>query len=71
MLTVTFPSPIAVAGVEPCGGPKKSLRTSSTGQIVFLFWSFEISAGILRNKKFLIGLDSFSDQRFIYLTLFR
>ena len=27
----------------PCGGPKKSPRTSSIVQIVFLFWSFEIS----------------------------
>ena len=28
-------------------------------QIIFSFWSFEISKGILRNQKFIIGLDSF------------
>ena len=37
------------AGVVPCGGPKKSPRTSSIVQIIFSFWSFEISEGILRN----------------------
>ena len=39
-------------------------------QSIFSFWSFEISDGILRNQKFIIGLDSFSNQRFIYLVLF-
>ena len=34
---------ITAAGVVPCGGPKKSPRTSSIVQIVFLFRSFEIS----------------------------
>ena len=52
------------------GGPKKSPCTSSIVQIIFSFWSFEISEGILRNQKFIIGLDSFSNQRFIYLALF-
>ena len=28
---------ITVAGVVPCGGPKKSLRTSSIVQIIFSF----------------------------------
>ena len=37
---------ITAAGVVPCGGPKKSPRTSSIVQIIFLFWSFEISKGI-------------------------
>ena len=32
--------------------------------------SDEISEGIPKNKKFIIGLDPFSNQRFIYLTLF-
>ena len=50
----------------PCGGPKKSPRTSSIVQIIFSFWSFEISGGILRNKKKIIGLDSFSNQRLIF-----
>ena len=38
---------MTAAGVVPCGGPKKSPRTSSIGQIIFSFWSFEISEGIL------------------------
>ena len=44
----------------PCGGPKKSPRTSYIVQIIFSFWSFEISEGILRNQKIIFGLDSFS-----------
>ena len=31
---------ITKAGVVPCGGPKKSHRTSSIVQILFYFWSF-------------------------------
>ena len=42
-------------GVVPCGGPKKSPRTSSIVQIIYSFWSFEISEGILRNYEFIIG----------------
>ena len=40
-------------------------------QIIFSFWSFEISEGILRNQKLNIGLDSFSNHRIInvYLAL--
>ena len=34
---------ITAAGVVPCGGPKKSPRTSSIVQIIFLFRSFQIS----------------------------
>ena len=37
---------ITAAGVVPCGGPKKSPRTSSIVQIIFLFRSFEISKDI-------------------------
>ena len=53
----------------PCGGPKKSPRTSSIVQIIFSFWSFEISdlESILRNQKLIKGLDSFSNQCLIYL----
>ena len=51
----------------PCGGPKKSPLTSFIVHIIFSVWSFEISEGILRNQKFIIGLDSFSNRRFIYL----
>ena len=36
-------------------------------QIIFSLSSFEISKGILRNHKFIIGLDSFSNQFSIYL----
>ena len=58
---------ITAAGAVPCGGAKKSPRTSSIVQIIFFFWSFEISEGILRNQKIIIGHDSFSNQRLIYL----
>ena len=44
--------------------------TSSLVQIIFSFWSFEITEGILRNQKFIIGLDSFSKQSFIHLAPF-
>ena len=43
------------AGVVPYGGPKKSPRTSSIVQVIFSFWSFEISEDILRTQKFIIG----------------
>ena len=35
-------------------------------QIIFSFWSFEISEDILRNQKLIIGKGSFSYQHFIY-----
>ena len=41
--------------------------TSSIVQIIFFFWSFEITEGILRNQKIITGLDSFSNQRLICL----
>ena len=47
----------------PCGGHKKSPFTSSIVQIIFPFWSLEISEGILRNQILVIGLDSFSNPR--------
>ena len=49
-----------------------STRTSSIVQItsIFSFWSLESSEGILRNQKFIISLNSFPNQRFIYLALF-
>ena len=34
------------------------------------FWSFEIREDILRNQKNIIGLDSYSKQRSIYLAPF-
>ena len=54
----------------PCDGSKKSPKTSSIVQIIFSFCSFEISKGILRNQTFIIGFDSHSNQRFIYLAPF-
>ena len=61
--SVLFLFPITAAGVVPCGGHKKSPRTSSIVQIIFSVWSFEISEGILRNQKIIIGFDLFSKQR--------
>ena len=49
---------ITAAGVVPCGGHKKAPRTPSIVQIIFSFWSFEISEGILRIQKIIIGLDA-------------
>ena len=46
---------ITAAGVVPCGGPKKSPRTSSIVQVIFSFWSFEISEDIVRTQNFFIG----------------
>ena len=56
-----------VVSCHSCGGPKK---THSSSIVQIIFWSSEISDGILRNQKFIIGLDSFSNQHFIYLALF-
>ena len=43
---------------------------SSIVQIIFSILSFEIIESILRNQKFLMGLDSFSNQHlFIWLCL--
>ena len=50
-----------------CGSRKTSHRTSTIVQLIFHFWSFEISKHILRNQNIIIGLDSFSRPRFIYL----
>ena len=70
MYLVLFLFAIIAAGVVSCGGPKKSPRTSSIVQSIFSFWSFEIREGILRNQKIIIDLDSFSNQRLVYLAPF-
>ena len=44
---------ITAAGVVPCGGPKKSPRTSSIVQAIFSFWSFEISEDIQNSRNLL------------------
>ena len=54
-------------GVVQCGGRKTPPRISTIVQFIFYFWSFEISANILRNQKYIIGLDSYSRQVFNYL----
>ena len=69
-ISVLFLFAITAADVVPCGGPKKSPRTSSIVQIVFSVWFFEIREGIFRNQKSIIGLDSFSNRRLIFLTMF-
>ena len=69
-LSFVFLFAITATGVVPCGSPKMSPRTSSIVPIIFSFWSFEISEGILRNQKIIIGLDSFSNQSLIYFALF-
>ena len=68
--SVLFLFAITATGVESCGDPKKSLRTSSIVQIKFLLWSFEISKGILSNQKIITGVISFSDQRLMYFAPF-
>ena len=57
--SVLFSFAITAAGAMPFGGHKKSPSASSIVQIIFSFWSFEISEGILRNQKFIIGLINF------------
>ena len=49
---------------------EESPRTSSIVQIIFSFWSFKISEGMLRNQNIIIGLHSCSNQRLIYLVPF-
>ena len=62
--SVLFLFAITAAG----GGPKTSPRTPSIVQIIFSFWPFEIrEEDILRNEKIIIGLDSYSNQRSIYI----
>ena len=68
-ISVLFLFAITAAGIVPCGGPKKSPRSSSIVQI-FSFWSFEISEGVLRNQKTIIGLFQFFSQCLIYLAPF-
>ena len=70
-LNFNFLSGFTAAGVVPCGGPKVSPRTSSILQVIFSVYSFEISQDILRNRKLIIGQDSFSNQFLIYLVPFR
>ena len=54
------------AGVVQCGGRRTSPRTSTIVQFIFYFWSFEISVNLLRNQKYMIGLDFYSRQVFNY-----
>ena len=66
--TFVFLFAFTAAGVVQCGGRKTSSRTSTIVQfIIFHFCPFEISEHILRNWILIIGLDSYSRQRFFYL----
>ena len=56
------PTPVEVDDYRD-DSPARTPRTSSIVQIIFSFWSFEISEGILRNQKIIISLESFSNQR--------
>ena len=40
----------------PCHNPKEFPRTPSIAQIIFSFWSFETSEGILRNQKIIVKI---------------
>ena len=51
----------------PRGGPKNSPRTSSIMQIIFSFWSFEISEGIMGNQIRFIFYPTFN---IIYMAIF-
>ena len=42
---------ITAAGVVPCGDHKMSPKTSLSVPIMFSFWSFEDSEGILKNQR--------------------
>ena len=66
-MSVLFLFAISEACVVLCRVPKMFPRTSSIVQIIFSFWSFEISGDIVNNLKITIGLDTFCNQRFIYL----
>ena len=44
---------ITAAGVVPCGGPKKSPRTSSIVQAIFSVCFFEISEDIQNSRNLL------------------
>ena len=50
---------MTAAVVVQCGGSKSSIL-----QIIFSFWSLEISEGILRNQKIVINVDLFFNQSF-------
>ena len=55
-------------GVVPCGGPKKSPRTSSIVQIIIDFWSFEINGDILRIQKLVLCLEPYILDNILFLT---
>ena len=57
---------VTAAGVVLCGSPKKQPRTSSIGQFICFFWSFEMSGYILRYQNF-ICLDPCILNVFCYL----
>ena len=54
---------------EKAQSERESLSKNRGADYIFLS-VLEISEDILRNQKTIIGLDSFSNQRLIYLALF-
>ena len=58
---------LTAAVVVQCGGRKTYAHSSTIVQFIFHLWSFEISEHILRYQNLIIGLNSYSSQRFIYL----
>ena len=60
-ISVLFLFVMTAAVVVQCGGPKSSIL-----QIIFSFWSLEISESILRNQKIFIDVDSFFNQGLVY-----
>ena len=65
-LAFAFLFAITAAGVWPCGGTKKSPRTSSIVHITFFVWSFEISGIILRIQKLVLCLEPYSRRHFAF-----
>ena len=61
-----------MAGVLPCGGPKKSPRKSSIMQIIFsfCFGPLRFQRGYSEKPENILGLDSFSNKRSIHLAPF-
>ena len=48
---------------------RRRLARASRARQVAVLYSFEKSKGILRNQKFMIGLDSFSKHSIIFFAL--
>ena len=58
---------ITAAGVVPCGGLKKSPRSSSIVQIIFYFRSFEVNGNILMIQTLVVCLEPFILDSILFL----